>query len=134
MAQCDFWFRKILLAGVGRMEGRSGQEPRGPGLGGYYHHREVVRPEPRQPRTEKMEVSGLSEKSEQQDLSPLTTPVSLKSLLEIFVCRWKKKNQYVNKRQAQTLKYLILNEGKIQENRIRRKTQVSMMNRRSQKD
>lgn len=81
MAQCDFWFRKILLAGVGRMEGRSGQEPRGPGLGGYYHHREVVRPEPRQPRTEKMEVSGLSEKSEQQDLSPLTTPVSLKSLL-----------------------------------------------------
>ena len=134
MAQCDFWFRKILLAGVGRMEGRSGQEPRGPGLGGYYHHREVVRPEPRQPRTEKMEVSGLSEKSEQQDLSPLTTPVSLKSLLEIFVCRWKKKNQYVNKHQAQTLKYLILNEGKIQENRIRRKTQVSMMNRRSKKD
>ena len=116
------------------MEGRSGQEPRGPGLGGYYHHREVVRPEPRQPRTEKMEVSGLSEKSEQQDLSPLTTPVSLKSLLEIFVCRWKKKNQYVNKHQAQTLKYLILNEGKIQENRIRRKTQVSMMNRRSKKD
>ena len=116
------------------MERRSGQEPRALGLGGYYHHREVVRPEPRQPRTEKMEVSGLSEKSEQQDLSPLTTPVSLKSLLEIFVCRWKKKNQYVNKRQAQTLKYLILNEGKIQENRIRRKTQVSMMNRRSKKD
>ena len=111
------------------MERRSGQEPRALGLGGYYHHREVVRPEPRQPRTEKMEVSGLSEKSEQHE-----TPVSLKSLLEIFVCRWKKKNQYVNKRQAQTLKYLILNEGKIQENRIRRKTQVSMMNRRSQKD
>ena len=70
MAQCDFWFRKILLAGVGRMEGRSGQEPRGPGLGGYYHHREVVRPEPRQPWGEKMEVEmgylrGLSNRTYQ---------------------------------------------------------------------
>ena len=52
------------------MERRSGQEPRALGLGGYYHHREVVRPEPRQPWGEKMEVEtgylrGLSNRTYQ---------------------------------------------------------------------
>ena len=105
-------------------------------MGGYYHHREVVRPEPRQPRGvggggERWRWGqGLSERPEQQDLSPLTTPVSLKIPLEIC-CISLEEEKPIHKQTSDQNFQIPDPKSKIQEKRIRRKTQVSMMNRRS---
>lgn len=114
VAQWEFWFRKTAPAGVGRMEGRSGQEPRArvweaititerwwdlnPGSPGLVGGGE-------------MEVgTGVICKAWATGL--ITTDNSRfleKPFRNSAVYHWKK-NQYINKPQIKIFKYLILNQ------------------------